>query len=524
MAAAIDFIANPNFKNEVVWEAIPNSSQEFALTAPADHILYHGARGPGKTITQIMRFRARVGLGYGSYWRGIIFDVEFKNLGDIVIQAKRFLGAFEDGAVFKESATEYKWVWPTGEELLFRHAKKLKDYDGYHGHEYPFIGWNELTKYATCDLYDKMMSTNRSSFVPELHTPKKKDGTYDTPNGRPLPQIPLEVFSTTNPSGPGHNWVKRRFINRAKPGVLFKETVTVFDPRSKQEVDVVKTQVHIFGSWRENIYLTAAYIAELERIKEPNLRRAWLYGDWDVTAGGAIDDLWNTNVHVLDVFPVPKYWSIDRGFDWGSTHPFCVLWFAECNGEEAKLPNGKVFCPPAGSIVVCGEWYGGQKDEVTKEFLYNNKGIKMGAAKVADGIKKREIAFMKSGHFKTQPAGGPADNQIRDVREVTQETTEQLMSKEGISWTESDKSPGSRRIGLQLIRDRLEAALEGEGKAIYFMRNCEATLALLPPIPRDEEDTEVTDPDYEDHPFDVVKYRILAGNNEKVESLDMVYS
>ncbi|HAB89805.1 MAG TPA: terminase, partial [Bacteroidetes bacterium] len=67
-------MSNP--KIDVVWEPIPNSSQELALCAPADIVFFDGARGPGKTITQCMRFRARVGIGYGKFWRGVIFDRE----------------------------------------------------------------------------------------------------------------------------------------------------------------------------------------------------------------------------------------------------------------------------------------------------------------------------------------------------------------------------------------------------------------------------------------------------------------
>ncbi len=59
---------------DVIWEPIPGSSQEFALDTRCHHTLYTGARGPGKTDTQLMRFRRRVGCGYGSYWRGAIFD------------------------------------------------------------------------------------------------------------------------------------------------------------------------------------------------------------------------------------------------------------------------------------------------------------------------------------------------------------------------------------------------------------------------------------------------------------------
>lgn len=522
----------------VVWKPISGSSSELALDTRADITLFHGTRGPGKTITQLMRFRRYVGLGYGTYWRGIIFDVEFKHFADIVEQSKRFFYSFNDGAVFKESASEYKWVWPTGEELLFRHAKKIGDYEDFHGHEYPFIGWNELTKYASPDLYEKMMSVNRTSFTPDIHTPHiiSRDGEryatlcsdgfwriFKTPDYKPLPPIRLQVFSTTNPSGVGHNWVKRSIIDKSEPGQIYRVKTKVFDPRTKKEVEVEKTQVHIFGSWRENIYLPAQYVAKLKEIKDKNLRRAWFAGDWNVTAGGALDDLFNDAIHVLPVFKIPREWKLDRSFDWGSTQPFHVAWWAEANGEEVILPNGRVFCPVKGSLIMCGEWYGGEKDE-RGEFLFNNKGIKMSATKVAEGIKKKEIDWMKSGHFKTQPRPGPADNQIRNVIDTSDETTEKKMADKQIRWTESDKSPGSNAVGLQVIRDRLEAAIIGEGKAIYFMRNCPATLALLPPIPRDEEKTDETAEGYEDHPFDTTKYRVLAGNKSITTELKVSFA
>lgn len=502
---------------EVVWRPIPNSSQELALDTRCDHTLYHGTRGPGKTAVQLMRFRKNVGVGYGPFWRGVIFDKEFKNLSDLVAQSKKFFKAFGDGAVFKESASEYKWVWPTGEELLFRHAKKLVDYDAFHGHEYPFIGWNELTKHTTLELYDKMMSTNRSSFIPELHTPKNPDGTYATPDGKPLPPIPLQVFSTTNPSGPGHNAVKRRFITCAKNGQVVKKVIKVFDPKTQSEVEVVKKQVAIFGSYRENIYLDVKYIAELDQLtkSDPNLRKAWLEGSWDVTAGGALDDLWTLEKHVIPRFKIPAGWALlDRSFDWGSSHPFSVGWWAEANGEEIILPNGKVFCPAPGSLIQFAEWYG-------TEEIGTNKGLKLGAKAIAEGIKKREISLMEEGWIAEQPQGGPADNQIRDVRESDVDTIEKKMSDEGIRWSQSDKSPGSRKNGLQLIRDRLQAVLDGEGAGIYFMVNCEGSIDTLPALPRDEEKIDDVDTDSEDHAYDMVRYRVLKGSNRLAQSLNV---
>lgn len=503
----------------VVWEPIPGTSQEIALDTRCDHTLYYGTRGPGKTITQLMRFRRNVGKGYGAYWRGIIFDREFKNLGDLVAQSKRFFNAFGDGAKFHESASDYKWIWPTGEELLFRHIKRLSDYENFHGHEYPFIGWNELTKWPTLELYDKMQSTNRSSFVPELHTPRNATGEYDTPNGEPLPPIPLETFSTTNPMGPGHNAVKRRFINCAQPGEVVEKVYNVFNPRTQQDEDVILTQVAIFGSYRENVFLDKKYIAELERLcaSDPNLRKAWLEGSWDITAGGALDDLWNKNIHVLPRFVVPKSWAVDRSLDWGSSHPFSVGWFAEANGEEVILPDGRKFCPPKGTLIQCFEWYGSQE-------IGTNKGLKMSAPDLAEGIINREVGLMFSNWIPSQPWPGPADNQIRDVRESDVDTIEKKMSNKGVRWLESDKSPGSRRNGLQLIRDRLQAAVTGEGPALYFMQNCEASIDTLPSLPRDEEKIDDVDTTAEDHCYDMVRYRVLKGSNRTTKGVKVTFA
>jgi len=503
---------------DIVWKPIEGSSQELAITCPAHHILYTGARGPGKTICQLMRYRARVGLGYGAYWRGIIFDREFKNLGDLLAQSKRFFPKFEDGCVWHNSATDYKWVWPTGEELLFRHVKKPEDYDGFHGWEIPFLGWNELTKHPTLDLYDKFMSINRSSFNPEIHTPKKKVGNrfvYDTPNEKPLPPIPLEVFSTTNPSGPGHGVVKKRFITPAKYGEIVKTDISYFDPAINEERKIVRMQVAIFGSFYENPYLDPVYKAGLIEScnREPHLYAAWIEGSWDVTAGGAIDDLWRQDVHVIDRFEIPHNWKVDRSFDWGSSHPCACIWWAEANGEEVDLGNGKRWCPQRGSLIAIAEDYTVVNDNQGRPDFSVNKGLKLSASDVALRIKKIDEDLYKDGWISRPVQAGPADNQIRDVRESDVETIEQKMAKVGVRWSQSDKSKGSRKIGLQLMRDRLQSSVLQEKPGIYFMRNCTACIDLLPPLPRDPDNLDDVDTESMDHIWDAVRYRVLRGSN-----------
>lgn len=497
---------------EAVWTPIPNSSQEIAMDSRADITLYTGARGPGKTDTQLMRFRRLVGKGYKSFWRGVIFDREYKNLDDLVSKSRRWFYAFNDGARFLSSAQDYKWVWPTGEELLFRAIKKVDDYWNYHGQEFPFIGWNELCKYPALDLFDRMMTCNRSSFVPEKDNPD-------------LPPIPLEIFATTNPYGVGHSAVKRRFIDPAPYGTLVKRTIDVFNPRTQRREPVTKSQVSIFGSYKENIYLSPEYIAELESISDPNLKAAWLWGDWDIVAGGALSDVWRKEVHVIPFHNkwmgrkqtyIPDGWTLDRCFDWGSSQPFCVLWFAEANGEEMKLEDGSTFCPKPGSLVVFDEWYGSHE-------IGTNLGLQMPAGDIAEGILVREKLMVETKLIKSAPWPGPADNSIRDVREQDVDTIEKKMADKGVYWQVSDKSRGSRVIGLQLIRERLVASMRGEGPGIYFFSNCEATISTLPSLPRDEKNIDDVDTESEDHCYDLVRYRVLKGNNRYARDLKVKY-
>ena len=49
-------------------------------------------------------------------------------------------------------------AWPTGEELLFRFGKEEGDYWDYHGQEFPFIGFNKLTKQQSAEFYEMMFS------------------------------------------------------------------------------------------------------------------------------------------------------------------------------------------------------------------------------------------------------------------------------------------------------------------------------------------------------------------------------
>lgn len=522
-------------KPRVIWSPLAGS-QTLAMSYPGHVLLYHGTRGPGKTDAQLMRFRRRVGIGYGRFWRGIIFDKEYKNLDDLVSKSMRWFPEFKDGARFVSSKSDYKWTWPTGEELLFRAVKRDQDYWGYHGQEFPFIGWNELTKYPKDTLFDMMMSCNRSSYRPEDY-PLSIDGDLFNATGQVrfinqdepqaiqylLPEIPLEVFATCNPHGVGHNWVKKRFINAAPMGKVFRKVVNVFNPRTQQREDVIITQCHLFGSYRENKYLSPKYIAELEQITDKNKRKAWLMGDWDIVAGGMFDDMWDSLYHVVKPFKIPSNWRIDRSYDHGNSAPFSVGWWAESDGSDVQMADGTWRSTVRGDLFRINEWYGWSGKA--------NQGLNMLAGDIAAGIIERELAAGYHGRVKP----GPADNSIWDslngnsiAAEMAKDVKVNGTQYHGVRWARSDKSPGSRKDGWEKCRKFLKGALpatvkvkDREGKdvevrvprekpGLFVFNTCTMFLDLFPTLPRDEEDPDDVDTDAEDHIGDEVRYRVLA--------------
>jgi hypothetical protein len=490
--------------------------QSLALSCPCNEVLFEGTRGSMKTAAQLMKFRAYVGLGYGAFWKGVIFDVKYKNLGDIIAQSKKLFMRFNDGARFLSSPSELRWVWPTGEELLFRYEERAEGYWNYHGQEYPFIGHNELTKRPDDEFYEAMFSCMRTSFRPE---------DYPLPSGDLLPLIPLMCFSTTNPFGVGHSWVKKRFIDPVPRGTVNRIITKVPNPITDEDDDVLITRVAIHGTWKENKFLDPTYLAFLMNIRDPNKRKAWVDGSWDVTSGGRFDHLWNASVHVVKSFNIPKSWWVDRSHDWGESKPFSNLWFAEADGCSVDV-NGKQWTPAKGSIICIGEYYGCEVDQI-------NTGLKMSASNVAKVVKwvdsrlqgedvpepfeiRGELNIIPNS-ISTKVWAGPADTSIYNDNDE-QISLADKMEKQGVLWEKADKRPGSRVAGASLLCEMLEAALEakesesgiGERPALYFMEHCRGIISRFPILPRDSKNPEDIDTASEDHDYDAIRYRATS--------------
>lgn len=471
-------LQQPNLATETKAWIAQDGSQAIFLSSPVFETLYEGTRGPGKTDALLADFCQHVGQGYGSAWRGILFRETYPQLSDVVAKSKAWFKLWFPKAEFNES--KMTWTFPDGEELLLRHMRKPDDYWNYHGHAYPWIAFEELVSWATSACYLAMMSCCRST----------------------VPGMPRKYRATTNPYGKGHNWVKARFQLPHMRGRIIIEEGS--EPR-----------VAIHGNIHENRILLDADPNYINRIRmassNPAMTAAWLDGSWDVTSGGMFDDLWRADVHVLPKFQVPRSWLVDRAFDWGSSKPFSVGWWAESDGTDLLLPNGRKMSTIRGDLFRIGEWYGCKRN--ARGEPEENVGLNMLAKDIAIGIKMREAAMGLAGRVRP----GPADASIFD--EENGNNIGRDMKNAGVAFEPADKGPGSRKQGWEQVRKRLRAALNldeedkprgkpREEPALYVVDSCKDFLRIVPHIPRDDVDPDDVDTDVEDHNADELRYRV----------------
>lgn len=454
----------PRLRINPDWVAQPGSQVLF-LSSPVDELLFHGTRGNGKTDALIMDFAQHCGQGFGPWWRGVLFRQTYKQLGDVIAKSRRWLPRLFPGVVYNGS--DKSWTWPTGECLLLRQARRLEDYDNYHGHEYPWLAFEELTNWPDSRLYDAMQTLCRS----------------------PFEGIPHKIRATCNPFGVGHNWVRKRFINAIAEGKVLR-------------AGTQPTRAHLHGSILENKVLMRAdpsYLNKLLNLRSIPQRMAWAFGRWDITAGGMFDDLW-ADEHILDDFEVPPEWDIYRAYDHGASAPFSVGWWAMADGHTpAYMADGKARHFPSGTLIRMAEWYGTSGEP--------NKGLPGLTVKlIAKGIAERETAL----GIRDRVLSGPADNSIFDV--VHGKCIYHEFEREQVYFTRCDKSPGSRRNGWELCRVRLQNALDGGNgdPAMYCMRRCQHFIELFPALPRDPIKMDDVDTDSEDHIGDETRYMVQS--------------
>jgi hypothetical protein len=269
----------------MTWKPQPGPQEKAIRASFVDELFFGGSRGGGKSEFLLGDFASDV-KRYGEHWRGVLFRRTYPELDELVERSRVIYHQLFPGAEYKVGS--HTWQFPNGASLKLRHIESEIDADHYQGHQYTWIGWDELTSWSDLKPYHRLKACLRSA--------------QDIPNKR--------IRSTGNPGGPGHNAVKRYFIDAGEEGHL----ITGADNMQRMYIRSLLTDNRIL---LEN---DPQYVERLKSVGDEHLVRAWLEGDWDAIVG-AFFSLWNNDRIAVPSFQVPSHWPLFGALDYGEAAP-----------------------------------------------------------------------------------------------------------------------------------------------------------------------------------------------------------
>ena len=476
----------------VAWRA-QAGPQTALIACPVFEIFFGGARGGGKTDGMLGDWIAHADR-YGKDAIGLMVRRERTQLVETIERSRSIYTLL--GAKFNEQ--EKMWRFPNGARLRFAYLERDADADAYQGHSYSRVYVEEVGTFPSPAPVLKLMATLRSGAG-----------------------VQCGFRATGNPGGPGHQWVKARYIDPAPQGWR----ILSYSYRNPWTGDSIKRdRIYIPSRLDDNRYLGTDYIANLQMTGSPTLVRAWLEGDWSVIEGAFFPE-WSNDRHVIAPFAIPDDWLRFRSADWGSAAPFSIGWWAVVGdvvgggsvlsspgmgsvvqnggrGSRLHFAEGSGSNPllPRGALVRYREWYGASSPNV---------GLKLPAEDVADGINLREVNEPRDEYGKAafaysvlDPAafasdGGPS--------------IAERMATRGVLFRRADNARVARR-GAMGGWDQLRARLIGDGERpmIYFFSTCRDAIRTIPALQHDQAKPEDVDTESEDHAGDDVRYACMS--------------
>ncbi len=444
----------------VAWA--PQSGPQAALVkCPFDEIFFGGARGGGKTDGMLGKHAIKAAR-FGEDCVGVFFRRTREDLKEAIERSHQIYRPI--GAEWSEQKKQ--WRFPGGGRLKFEYLAADRDAQNYQGHNYTDLYFEELTNWPDPAPIDKLRATLRSA-----------------------KGVPCQFHATGNPGGPGHTWVKARYIDPNPAGwdPIYEEFTDPFTKRTTK-----KSRIFIPSKLTDNKYLGIDYVATLQQSGSKELVRAWLEGDWDVV-DGAFFDCWSASRHVLVPFAIPEDWTVFRSMDWGSAAPFSVGWWAiVAEDHHCESVTGAAVVLPRGAMVRFQEWYGASAP---------NKGLKLTAEEVAAGVSERDATY-RVGPSVADPAmwaedGGPS-------------LAERFL-KAGVFLKRADNRRVASR-GAMGGWDQMRARLVGvDGNPmIACFSTCKDSIRTIPALPHDERRLEDIDTAAEDHAADEWRYACMS--------------
>jgi ribosomal protein L31 len=313
------------------------------------------------------------------------------------------------------------------------------------------------------------------------------------------------ILLGSNPGGISHASHRKEFVKIAKPLTITRM------PKSRGGMlrQFVPARLDDNPSIDKD-----EYEGKVMGVGNEAVARMLLDGDWDAVAGGMFDDIWDDSIHMVEPFDIPGDWYVDRSFDWGSTDPFSVGWWAQSNGDEVTLRNGEKVTYPKGTLFRIAEWYGWTGNE--------NEGLGLTGYEIGVGIRRmEETDDVLKNISKVYP--GPGDSQVwnnspkydSSYRTTIQELNSGYYGSDRYKmfdiFTKADKSEGTRIRGWDILRSLLKNSVKFpkvDRECLYFFNTCETPARIIPTVIRHERKIEDIADKQEDHVLDEIRYRV----------------
>lgn len=419
----------------------PNRKQKRLFLARKKHIGYGGARGGGKSWA--VRVKASLlAIQYAGI-RICIVRKTYKELEENhVTQLRQMLLGLA-----KYNQSQKKFTFYNGSTITLQYCSKDKDLDNFQGVEYDIIFIDEATQ----------LSEHQMKVI--------------TASCRGTNNFPKRVYYTCNPGGQGHGYIKRIFIDR-----------NYNEGENPDDYEFIQALVDDNTALME---MQPEYKQQLEALPE-NLRKAWLYGDWNIFEGQFFEDFVDDPkhyldrqwTHVIEPFEIPKYWEIYRSYDFGYSKPFsCAWWAVDQDGVFYRIL----------------EYYGCTKEP--------NTGVKLTANEQFAKIKEIEKTHR---WLKDKNIHGIADPAIWEGSKG--ESINDIALKYQIYFTPGDNA---RIPGWQQIHYRFQFDENGY-PMMYIFNTCKAFIRTIPLLLYSETKPEDVDTDMEDHVADETRYMCMS--------------
>jgi hypothetical protein len=443
-------IVEPVEYQNVIFKPNPGPQTAF-LAAPEREVLYGGSAGGGKSyaiLADPLRYIAH------PQFSGLILRHTTEELRELIWKSQEMYPKIYPG--IKWSERKMQWQHPSGGKLWMSYLDRDEDVMRYQGLSFSYIAWDELTQWPTPFAYNYMRSRLRTA----------------------APDLPVFMRSTTNPGGPGHQWVRKMFIVPSPPGKSFYATdvetgQTLVYPKghSKEGLPLFKRKF-IPAKLADNPYLAESGDYETMLLSLPeHQRKQLLEGNWDIAEGAAFSEF-NRAIHVVEPFTIPSSWPRFRSADYGYGSYSAVLWFAVAPDE---------------SLVVYRELY------VSKVLAEDLATMVMQAE---DGEKIRY---------------GVLDSSCWAKRGDTGPSIAERMIMKGCRWRPADRSAGSRVAGKNEVHRRLQIDAMTEQPRMVFFNTCTQLISDLPTLPIDKTNHEdINTKVSNDHTYDALRYGIMS--------------